>query len=438
MNLRFTLFLASRYLIPKRVFLLVITLLSLVCVILVVSATVVVISVMTGFSDKFRESLLGFEPHITITSDNGPMANWREVSALVRKQPGIVGVAPYVQGYVLVEHDNRVVTPMIRGIDPVEEQKVNDLKGFTKAGKFNLKGDNAVIGSIMAKPYSLNVNVGDKISVISPVNVQGIVDELQHEQDDPKAKPKTLKEFKDEVVLPSDLTVTGIFESGRYEYDSSVILVPLNIGQELYELGDSVHGLSVRTTDQNTADRVAEQLNTVLDTTEFRGVHAVAWMNGDDKNRIGAIKFEHNMMFVIFMFFVLVAGFCVLNTLITITVQKRREIGILKALGADVRQIVWVFLAQGMLLAIVGDIIGVACGVTMVMLRNDFKAFLERLFHIEIFPQDVYEFSQLPARIMPGEVALICLGAFVICSLASLVPAWIAARLDPVKALRYE
>ncbi|HWB60754.1 MAG TPA: FtsX-like permease family protein, partial [Chthoniobacteraceae bacterium] len=280
--------------------------------------------------------------------------------------------------------------------------------------------------------------VGDKISVISPRTVQGIADELQREQDDPKAKPKTFKDFQAEGVLPEDLTITGIFESGRYQYDSGVLLLPLNVGQELYDLGDSVQGLSVRTTDQATADRVADQLNKALDTEEFRGVHATPWTQGDDKSRIGAIKFEHNIMFIILMFLVVIAAFCVMNTLITVTVQKRREIGILKALGANVRQIVWVFLAQGMVVGFFGNIIGLALGMTLVAFRNEFRSFLEHLLHIEIFPADIYEFSQIPARVQPGEMLLICVSAFLICSLAALIPAWFAARLDPVKALRYE
>jgi lipoprotein-releasing system permease protein len=349
-----------------------------------------------------------------------------------------VAVAPYIQGYVMVEKDNRVTTPMFRAIDPVAEGKVNDLEKFIKDGKYDLKGDSAIIGSILAKPYLLGAQIGDKISVISPRTVEGIADELQREQDDPKAKPKTFKDFKEEGVLPEDLTITGIFESGRYEYDSGVLLVPLNVGQELYELGDSVQGLSVRTTDQGTADRVADQLNTALNTEEFRGVHAVAWMNGDDKNRIGAIKFEHNIMFIILMFLVIIAAFCVMNTLITVTVQKRREIGIMKALGANVRQIVWVFLAQGMVVGLFGNIIGLTLGLTLVAFRNEFRTFLEHLLHIEIFSQDIYEFSQIPARVQPGEMTLICISAFVICSVAALIPAWFAARLDPVKALRYE
>jgi lipoprotein-releasing system permease protein len=432
MKLPFSLFIALRYLKPKRAFLSIITLISILGVTLAITVLIVVISVMTGFSDKFQDSLLGFKPHLTISSDNGPMQNWREVMKIAQGQPGVVAAAPLVKGFVIVEKDDEVMTPMIRGIDPVAEQKVNDLKKFIKEGKFDLSGDDALIGTAMAD--SLGVKVGDKITVYAPNNIQGVVEELQREENDPNAKAKTLKELKDAIVLPQDLTVTGIFESGRYEYDSSVVLVPLYVGQELYELGDGVHDVSVRTTDPNTADRVEAELNTKLP----QGDVAVAWMNGDDKSRMGAIKFEHNIMFIILMFLVIIAAFCVMNTLITVTVQKRREIGILKALGANVRQIVLVFLAQGMVVGFFGNVTGLALGMTVVTFRNEFKGFLERILHIQIFPQDVYEFSKIPAHVVPAEMAVICISAFVICSLAALIPAWFAARLDPVKALRYE
>src|SRR5271170_1673403 len=145
MKLPFSLFIALRYLKPKRAFLSIITLISIIGVTLGITVLIVVISVMTGFADKFQESILGFEPHITITSDNGPMENWREVMAIAQKQPGVVAVAPYVQGPVLVETDNQVVTPVIHGIDPEAELKVNDLKKFIKKGKFDLNGDKALI-----------------------------------------------------------------------------------------------------------------------------------------------------------------------------------------------------------------------------------------------------------------------------------------------------
>src|SRR5205814_2150652 len=129
------------------------------------------------------------------------------------------------QGPVIVEMQGRVITPMMRGIDPDEELKINDLKSLTKFGAFDLSGDTTVIGSILAD--SLGVKVGDKITVYAPNNIRGIIEELHREENDPKAKGKTLAELKGEIVLPAELTVTGIFESGRYEYDANVLLVPL-------------------------------------------------------------------------------------------------------------------------------------------------------------------------------------------------------------------
>ena len=428
----FSLFLALRYLKPKRAFLSIITLISIVGVALAITVLIVVISVMTGFDHQFQRSILGFEPHIEVANADGRMRNWREIAKIVNSQPGVVASAPFVKGLVILQMEDQVVTPMMLAVDPVAEQKINDLKSLIKKGKFDLTDDNAVIGIRMAQ--DMDIKIGDKITVVAPNNIQGIVRELQREENDPKAKGKTLKELKNDIVVPQDLTVTGIFESGRYEYDSGLVLVPLYIGQELYEMRDSVRGLSVRTTDQFLADQTAQELNAKLP----EDVRAIAWMNGDHKTRMGAIKFEHNIMFIILMFLVVIAAFCVMNTLITMTVQKRREIGIIKALGANVWQIISVFVAQGMVVGFFGNVTGLALGMTLIHFRNDFKDWLSSALHIQIFPPEIYEFSTIPAEIAPSEVAVICVCAFVICSVASLIPAYFAAKLDPVKALRYE
>jgi lipoprotein-releasing system permease protein len=426
----FSLFLALRYLKPKRTFVSIITLISVLGVTLGITVLILVISVMTGFDHRLRESVLGFEPHIVVSNDE-MLRDWRGSATQIQKLPGVIAVAPFVQGPVIVEMQGRVITPMMRGIDPDEELKINDLKTLTKVGEFDLSGDTTVIGSILAD--TLGVKIGDKITVYAPSNIRGIIEELHREENDPKTKGKTLTDLKEEIALPAELTVTGIFESGRYEYDANVLLVPLFVGQELYGLDDAVHGLSIRTTDPYTAGEARDAMVNKLPA----GAVAETWMDRN-KSRFGAITFERNIMFIILMFLIVIAAFGITNTLITVTVQKTREIGVLKALGATVSQIVWVFLVQGMVVGFFGNVLGLALGMTLIRYRNDFKDWLEHVLHRQIFPPDIYEFSNIPAEIISRDVAIICLSAFAICSLAALIPAWFAARLDPVKALRYE
>ncbi len=151
-----------------------------------------------------------------------------------------------------------------------------------------------------------------------------------------------------------------------------------------------------------------------------------------------AVRLERTVMFFLLSFIVLVAAFGIMSTLITVTVQKRREIGIMKAIGANIWQIVWVFLAQGMVVGVFGTAVGLGLGMTLIRYRNEFSHWLSSTLHIEVFPRQIYQFSQIPAQVVPTDVVKVCVMAFVICSFAALIPAYFAARLDPVKALRYE
>jgi lipoprotein-releasing system permease protein len=163
----------------------------------------------------------------------------------------------------------------------------------------------------------------------------------------------------------------------------------------------------------------------------------MSWMDMN-KQIFDAIRMERQVMFFILMFIILVAAFGIMNTLITVTVQKTREIGVMKALGARTNQIVGVFLAQGMVVGVFGTLIGLGLGISLTQYRNEANHFLSRALGVEVFPASVYQFSEIPAEIVASDVAIICLSAFVICSVAALIPAWFAAKLDPVKALRHE
>ena len=252
------------------------------------------------------------------------------------------------------------------------------------------------------------------------------LEEQHHEE------KKTIDELRD-VILPKELTVTGIYETGHYLHDSEFLLVPIYVGQELYGLGDALHGITVKTDNPYSAERVKSEIENFLTPPEF----AETWIDMNHQY-FEAVRLERTVMFFLLFFIVVVAAFGIMSTLITVTVQKRREIGIMKALGANLSQIVWVFLGQGTVVGLFGTLTGLGLGMTLIRYRNEFSSWLASTLHIEIFPREVYQFSSIPAEVIPKDVAIICISAFLICSFAALIPAYFAARLDPVKALRYE
>lgn len=423
-----SLFLALRYLKPKRTFLSVITVISILGVTLGITVLILVISVMTGFERELQQKVIGFDAHLVV-SNGTIMEDWEDVARDAAKAPHVTAVAPFVMGPVIAEFDHQRLAPKVRGIDPDKEVKVTDITQFIIEGEFDLSGDNAVIGADLAA--ALRIGVGDELTIYSPRNLDGLLNELNRMEKE-GADGEKISQLK-QMILPTTLTVTGIFSSGRYLYDSEFILVPLHIGQELYTLDNGVHGLSLRAADPYRAADVQVELEKTLDPS----LSVLTWMDLN-KQLFDAIRMERNVMFFLLLFIIIVAAFGIMNTLITTTVQKTREIGILKALGATTSQIVGVFLAQGVVVGIFGTLSGLLLGMTLIRYRNEFSRWLADVLHIEIFPRSIYQFSEIPAQVVPSDVAIICVSAFLICSIAALIPAYVAAKLDPVKALRYE
>lgn len=430
MQLPFSLFLALRYLKPKRTFVSIITLVSVFGVTLGVMVLILVISVMTGFDRELRQKVIDFDAHILVTTQS-VMNNWRDRTVQIRNTPNVVATAPYIQGPVIVEFQGRRLAPMIRGIDPVEEEKVIPLRKFIKLGQLDLDGDKTALGVELAQ--KLGMTVGDKLTVYSPGNLGEILDKLKElDQKQGEEKQRAVDDLR-EVVLPKELTVTAIFETGQYLHDSEFLLVPIFVGQELYGLGDALHGLTVKTTNPDNAFEVKQAIEKFLQPPEY----AQTWIEMN-KQYFDAVSLERTVMAFLLFFIVIVAAFGIMNTLITVTVQKRREIGIMKAVGASIGQIMGVFLFQGIVVGIFGTLSGLGLGMLLIRFRNEFSRWLANTLQIEIFPRSVYQFSEIPAEVIPSDVVRICVAAFIICSLAALIPAYFAARVDPVKALRYE
>jgi lipoprotein-releasing system permease protein len=427
-RLPFELFLALRYLRPKRTFVSMITLISVLGVALGVAVLIIVISVMSGFDHDLRDKILGFSAHLTVTESGTAMKNYRNVAAVIAENKNVRGVSPFVLGPVLVETQgdtNRPAlqdAPMLRGMDPKTEGKVSDLANEIKYGTNDLSGRGLIVGVDFAN--NLRLQVGDTLSIYSAREIK---------------KMKQARDRKQEVtILPDDYEVRGIFDAGYYEYNARVIVCSLANAQDLYDLNDSVHGLFVKLKDPEQAEVVKAQLEKDLNYKIDDGTfYAESWMD-QNSGILSALVVEKNVMFYLLFFIVLVAALCILSAQITFVIQKTREIGMLKALGATKLQISGIFLGQSAIIGVIGVAAGYGLGMLAVTYRNEFLHFMRRATGWELFPAKVYGFGELPALITPSDVAIICVSSFVICILGGLLPAIRAGRLQPVEALRYE
>ena len=424
-KLPFELVLALRYLRPKRTFVSIITLISILGVALGVAVLIIVISVMSGFDHDLREKILGFNSHITVMRNDGPLKNYSAIADTVAKTAHVRGVTPFVMGPVLVETQGDTNTPamqdtpFIRGVDPQREGSVSELPRKVILGEFDLSGHGMVVGMDFAR--NLHLSLGDHLSIYSTREIKKIRAALAHKDGDQT------------MPLPGDYEVRGIFQMGYNDFDAHVVITSLDNAQEMYDLDDSVHGLLVMLDNPELASPVRRDLEKSLGTEFF----ITTWME-QNSVILNALAVEKNVMFYLLFFIVLVAALCILNAQITFVIQKTREIGMLKALGASRLQISGIFLFQSAIIGIIGVSSGFGLGMLAVTYRNGFLHFLRKTTGLEIFPASVYQFSDLPALIMPKDVAIICVSSFVICILGGLLPAWRAGRLKPVEALRYE
>ncbi|MDP8214281.1 MAG: lipoprotein-releasing ABC transporter permease subunit [Candidatus Euphemobacter frigidus] len=394
----------------KESFVSLITVISIAGVAVGVMTLMVVMSVMSGFDRELKDKFLGIYGNVVVTS-GGLIYNYPARIETIKTVPRVEAVAPFVTGQVIIRTRNRALGVNLRGIDPSAEARVSKLGKYIKEGTLQPGDKGIIIGVQFARICRLRP--GDKVIVISPG--EGLL---------PGAAGSRREKF----------TVTGIFKSGMAQYDLELAYIGLPAAQKLFNLGDGVNGLSIKLDDVEYAHAARNQIAELLPPPRY---HVRSWMELN-KPLFAAIQVEKNLMFIIVMLITVVASLNIASTLIVAVKEKTKAIGIFKSLGVTEATIRKMFTLQGVLIGMAGTIIGCGAGLLLIDQINHVADFISAHFGIKVFPPDVYYFESIPARINLGETAIIAACALFISILASLYPAWRAARMEPVEALRYE
>lgn len=411
MRLPFELFISLRYLRAKRrqAFISLTTIISITGVSLGVMALIVVLSVMSGFEQEIRNRILGVNAHIFVFNFKGNISNYHKIVEELKKVEGVIEVSPVIYTQVILNTGERVSGAVLRGIDV---NTSTNLAGILRYGKLEelesvkeINGNyfpSIIIGKELAK--NLGIWLGDTVSVISPFG-----------RITPQGPAPKIKQF----------LVKGIFESGMYEYDTSLIYISLKEAQTLLNLGRAVTGLEVMVNQifkaKETAKKIQQDLGYPFWTRN--------WMEMN-KSLFSALKLEKLAMFIMLSLIVLVAAAGIAGTLIMIVMEKNKDIAILKSMGATSANIMKIFVYEGLIIGGTGAILGLMGGTTICLLLSHYQ-----FIHL---PKDIYYISTLPVEIRGWDIFFIVIAALTICFLATLYPSWKASRLDPVEAIRYE
>ncbi len=404
-------FVSLRYLKAKRKqsFISLISIISVAGVMIGVMALIIVLAVMTGFTDELREKILGINSHIVVQKIGTTLDNYKETERQLKEIPGVVAATPYLYSQSMITSDSSGTGAILRGINPETAGSVIKLDEHLKSGKIEdlatSQADGRLPGIILGSELArqLRVYQNDRIKLMSssgPLTPIGIIPRIR------------------------TCRVVGIFQTDMYEYDSSMAYVSLQTAQEFLEMGEDVHGIELKLADIYQANNIAHQIVNKLGMSYA----AKDWMRMN-KNLFSALQLEKTALSIIVALVVIVAAFNIVSTLIMVVMEKTKDIAILKSMGATSNHIMKIFIYEGLVIGLTGTILGILGGISACKILSKYQF---------IKLPDVYPISTLPVKIIPQDVFLIGICAVFITFAATLYPSWQASRVDPAAALRYE
>ena len=386
---------------------------SMLGIALGVAALIIVLSVMNGFQKEVRDRMLSVLSHVEVSEASGAaLADWRRTASEARRNPQVIGAAPFVASQALIARGDDMRGIIVRGIVPQEEATVTDLAARLKDTTLARLVPGAwgvVLGGELAR--SLGVRSGDKVTIVVPggqVTPAGIVPRLK------------------------TLTVVGTFDAGHYEYDSGLALVALDDAAKLFRV-DGPTGVQLRLKDLDRAPRVAAELADSLGPQVL-----VRDWTSTNRNWFSAVQVEKRLMSIILTLIIMVAAFNLVSTLVMTVTDKRADIAILRTLGATPRSVMGIFMVQGAASGIIGTLAGVLLGLVVAFNIDVIVPAIERLLHVSFLPSSVYLISRMPSDPQQADIVPIALFSLLFAFLATLYPSWSASRLQPAEALRYE
>jgi len=406
----FELFFALRYLKTKRkqAFIPVITVISVLSVMVGVMSLIVVLSVMNGFRDDLMSKILGVNSHVLVLNYGGAFKDYEKVGKKVEEVEDVLASTPFIYSQGMINSSGNVSMAVIRGLDPRSVVNVLDIKSMIKTGSLaSIDGSaDGLPGIIIGNELSRKVKAhpGDTLVVVSPEG-----------KSTPSGRVPKTKKYK----------VVAIFDSGMYDYDSSMAFISLKESQDLLELGDRVTGLEIKVRDVYKADAVAQAIQEKLGYPYWTRDWKLT-----NRNLFAMLSLQKTTLFVILSMIVLVGALSIIGTLVMVVMEKKKDIAILRAMGTSARSIMSIFILQGVFVGIVGTLSGLLSGLGI--------CFLLEKYQFITLPADVYYISALSVQIELVDVFFVALSALIICFFATLYPSWRASKLNPVDAIRYE